>query len=168
MSVAPKERINAKSVPGTGDRQAEAELPLKMVILGDFTARPDETGLEERKAVSIDKNSSCSVMAQMNPPVRAIAKLRVRMGSGPCNTAILAPGIEFGMALGLRSRHEEPPPDNADLVLDLSLRQRARTDGATQAQSQPEAGVQGHSLRRHWFKPKGRRLDQIVPAHLPE
>jgi len=34
--------------------------------------------------------------------------------------------------------------------------------------SQPEAGVQGRSLWRHWFKPNGRRLDQIMAAHLQE
>jgi hypothetical protein len=30
----------------------------------------------------------------------------------------------------------------ADVLLDLSLRQRARTDGATLSQSQPAAGLQ--------------------------
>lgn len=34
--------------------------------------------------------------------------------------------------------------------------------------SQPEAGVQGRSLRRHWFKPNGRRLDEVMAAHLLE
>lgn len=35
-SVAPKERINIKYVPATGDQQAEIELPHKMLVLGDF------------------------------------------------------------------------------------------------------------------------------------
>ena len=39
-SVAPKERINIKYVPATGDQQAEIELPLKLVVLGDFKGHP--------------------------------------------------------------------------------------------------------------------------------
>lgn len=54
-------------------------------------------------------------------PDRSIPKLLVRMGLGPGNAAILEPGIEFGVALELGPRHEEPPPDYADLVLHLPL-----------------------------------------------
>ena len=39
-TVAPKERINIKYVPATGDQQAEMELPLKMLIIGDFKGHP--------------------------------------------------------------------------------------------------------------------------------
>lgn len=66
LSVAPKERINIKFVPATGDQQEEIELPLKTVILGDFKGVPDDTSLEERKAIDIDKNSFASVLKEMN------------------------------------------------------------------------------------------------------
>jgi type VI secretion system protein ImpB len=42
-SVAPKERINIKYVPATGDQQAETELPLKMFVVGDFKGQAEET-----------------------------------------------------------------------------------------------------------------------------
>ncbi|MDF4766677.1 type VI secretion system contractile sheath small subunit, partial [Vibrio parahaemolyticus] len=42
-SVAPKERINIRYVPATGDTQEDVELPLSMMVVGDFTARADET-----------------------------------------------------------------------------------------------------------------------------
>ncbi len=61
-SVAPKERINIKYVPATGDQQMEVELPLRVVVLGDFKGEPDETPLEDRQMLSIDKNSFASVM----------------------------------------------------------------------------------------------------------
>ncbi len=64
-SVAPKERINVKFVPATGDQQEEVELPLKMVVLGDFAGQADDTMVEERKAVSVDKNSFASVLREM-------------------------------------------------------------------------------------------------------
>lgn len=65
LSVAPKERINVKFVPATGDQQEEVELPLKMMVVGDFTGQTDETPLEERKPVSIDKNTFASVLSDM-------------------------------------------------------------------------------------------------------
>ena len=65
-SVAPKERINIKYVPATGDAQAEIELPLKLVVLGDFKGHPEDTSIEEREAVSVDKNNFTSVMRESN------------------------------------------------------------------------------------------------------
>lgn len=61
-SVAPKERINVKYVPATGDQQAEKELPLNLLVTGDFKGRTEETSLEERAAISIDKNNFDNVM----------------------------------------------------------------------------------------------------------
>ncbi|GAA0243776.1 MAG: type VI secretion system protein ImpB [Bacteriovoracaceae bacterium] len=65
-SVAPKERINIKYVPATGDAQAEVELPLKTLVVGDFKGHTEETPLEERKSISIDKNNFESVMRESN------------------------------------------------------------------------------------------------------
>lgn len=63
-SVAPKERINIKYVPATGDQQAETELPLKLFVVGDFKGQPEETPLEDRKTISVDKNNFQSVMKE--------------------------------------------------------------------------------------------------------
>ncbi|MDD1780501.1 type VI secretion system contractile sheath small subunit [Enterovibrio sp. ZSDZ35] len=63
-SVAPKERINIKYVPANGDTQAEVELPLRMVVLGDFKGHPEETQIEDREAVSVDKNNFTAVMKE--------------------------------------------------------------------------------------------------------
>ena len=65
-SVAPKERINIKYIPATGDAQAEVELPLKTLVVGDFKGHPEEAPLEERKPVSVDKNNFESVMQESN------------------------------------------------------------------------------------------------------
>ncbi|MBF9003346.1 MULTISPECIES: type VI secretion system contractile sheath small subunit [Vibrio] len=65
-SVAPKERINIKYVPATGDAQAEIELPLKTLVVGDFKGHSEETPVEERATVSVDKNNFESVMRESN------------------------------------------------------------------------------------------------------
>jgi type VI secretion system protein ImpB len=61
-SVAPKERINIVYKPATGGAQEEKELPLKLLMLGDYTLQADDTPLEERKRVGVDKDNFNEVM----------------------------------------------------------------------------------------------------------
>lgn len=63
-SVAPKERINIKYIPATGDAQSEIELPFKTLVVGDFKGHPEDSSIEERKVVSIDKDNFQSVMKE--------------------------------------------------------------------------------------------------------
>lgn len=63
-SVAPKERINIKYVPATGDQKAEVELPLRMLVMGDFKGHREDSRLEERQAIRVDKNTFSSVMRE--------------------------------------------------------------------------------------------------------
>ncbi len=39
------------------------ELPLKILMMGDYTGRPDETPLEERAPINVDKDNFNEVMA---------------------------------------------------------------------------------------------------------
>lgn len=71
QSVAPKERINIKYVPNTGDVQSEIELPLKTLVIGDFKGHPEEAPIEDREAISIDKNNFTSVMRESELSVSA-------------------------------------------------------------------------------------------------
>lgn len=71
QSVAPKERINIKYVPNTGDVQSEIELPLKTLVIGDFKGHTEETSIEDREAISIDKNNFTSVMRESELSVSA-------------------------------------------------------------------------------------------------
>mgnify|MGYP003576329433 CR=1 FL=1 len=61
-SVAPKERINIKYIPNTDGQAAELELPLKMVVVGDFKGHGEDRPLEERESVRVDKANFDSVM----------------------------------------------------------------------------------------------------------
>jgi type VI secretion system protein ImpB len=64
QSVAPKERVNITYKPATGDRQAEVELPLKMLFVGDYTGRADARRLEDRRPVNVDKDNFQQVLAE--------------------------------------------------------------------------------------------------------
>ncbi|MCK7428739.1 type VI secretion system contractile sheath small subunit [Enterobacter chengduensis] len=61
-SIAPKERINIKYVPATGDEQAEVELPLNILVVGDLKGGKEDSAIEEREAISINKHNFDSVM----------------------------------------------------------------------------------------------------------
>jgi len=76
-SVAPKERINIKYIPATGDAQAEVELPLKTLVVGDFKGHAEDTPLEERNTVSVDKNNFESVMRESELKMTATVKNRL-------------------------------------------------------------------------------------------
>ncbi|UUM32460.1 type VI secretion system contractile sheath small subunit [Vibrio japonicus] len=69
-SVAPKERINIRYVPSSGDTQDDVELPLSMMVVGDFTARADETPIEERTPINIDKENFNEVLEGFSPNVQ--------------------------------------------------------------------------------------------------
>lgn len=65
-SVAPRERVNIVYKPSTGGAQEEKELPLKLLVMGDFTLGNEETPVEERKPVNIDKDNFNDVMKSHN------------------------------------------------------------------------------------------------------
>ena len=65
-SVAPRERVNIVYRPATGDAQEEVELPLKLLLMGDFTGKPDERPLEDREPVNIDKDNFNEVLKAQN------------------------------------------------------------------------------------------------------
>ncbi|NPC71202.1 type VI secretion system contractile sheath small subunit [Corallococcus sp. AB004] len=63
-SVAPKERVNIVYKSETGNAQSEVELPLKILMVGDYTGRQDERPVEERAPINIDKGNFNEVMAK--------------------------------------------------------------------------------------------------------
>ena len=65
-SVAPRERVNIVYRPATGDAQEEVELPLKVLVMGDFTGKPDDRTLEEREPINIDKGNFNEVLKAQN------------------------------------------------------------------------------------------------------
>lgn len=61
-TVAPRERVNIVYRPATGDAKEEVELPLKILVMGDFTGKSDDRPLEEREPINIDKDNFNEVL----------------------------------------------------------------------------------------------------------
>jgi len=64
--MVPKTRIGIKLKVETGGALEEIELPLKLLILGDFTMQKDDTPLQDRQVLSINKDNFDDVMKKMN------------------------------------------------------------------------------------------------------
>ena len=65
-TVAPKERVNIVYRPATGDAKEEVELPLKLLVVGDFTMQEDDRMIEDREPTNIDKDNFDEVMKAKN------------------------------------------------------------------------------------------------------
>ena len=60
-SVAPIERVNLK-YKSRADGNQDVEIPLKVMVTGDFTFRENTTPIGERKPLDINKNNFDEVM----------------------------------------------------------------------------------------------------------
>jgi type VI secretion system protein ImpB len=76
-SVGPRSRINIKYTAAIGDAQKEIELPLRMLVMGDFTGKKDGTALAERKALSLNKDNFAEVMSQQKLEAQIAVKDRL-------------------------------------------------------------------------------------------
>lgn len=108
-SVAPKERVNIVYKPATGDAKEEVELPLKVLVMGDFTLQEDETPVEDRKAINIDKDNFNDVLRSQN------LSLNVNVG----NTLSDEPDAQMSVDLDFKSLKDFDPDAVVNKVPEL-------------------------------------------------
>ncbi|PKE28549.1 type VI secretion system contractile sheath small subunit [Rahnella sp. AA] len=63
----PKARVNIKLDLHTGGAQKKVELPLKLMVMGDYSNGKEIRPLSEREKVNINKNNFNSVLADFSP-----------------------------------------------------------------------------------------------------
>ncbi|WP_231286566.1 type VI secretion system contractile sheath small subunit [Escherichia coli] len=66
----PKARVNLKLDLHTGGGQKKVELPLKLLVAGDFSNGQEERPLSERIKMDVNKNNFNAVLADISPSVR--------------------------------------------------------------------------------------------------
>ncbi len=108
-SVAPKERVNITYKPAIGDAKEEVELPLKLLMLGDYTMRPDPRPLEDRKPLNIDKDNFSKVMSEQ----------KLNLNFGVKNTLSENPEDELNVNLKFRRLSDMEPEAVANQVPEL-------------------------------------------------
>lgn len=70
----PKARVNIKLDLHTGGTQKKIELPLKLMVIGDYSNGSEERQLSERNKVGINKNNFDSVLAEFAPGLKLSVK----------------------------------------------------------------------------------------------
>lgn len=65
-SVAPKERINISYKSDTGGASENVELPLKLLVLDDFTGKENDKVIEDRDPININKENFNDVVKSHN------------------------------------------------------------------------------------------------------
>ncbi|MFU2318808.1 type VI secretion system contractile sheath small subunit [Rahnella sp. PCH160] len=63
----PKARVNIKLDLHTGGAQKKVELPLKLMVMGDYSNGKETRPLSDREKVNINKNNFNSVLADFSP-----------------------------------------------------------------------------------------------------
>ena len=70
QNEVPKARVNIKLDLHTGGAQKKIELPLKLMVMGDYSNGQEQRPLSERNKVDINKNNFDSVLAEFSPSVK--------------------------------------------------------------------------------------------------
>jgi type VI secretion system protein ImpB len=66
----PKSRISISVDLHTGGARQRVELPLKLLVLGDYSAGHASDSLAERKRIDVNKNNFDAVLSELNPQIR--------------------------------------------------------------------------------------------------
>ena len=70
QNEVPKARVNIKLDLHTGGAQKKVELPLKLMVMGDYSNGKEQRPVSERSKVAIDKINFDSVLAEFSPEVK--------------------------------------------------------------------------------------------------
>ena len=70
QNEVPKARVNIKLDLHTGGAQKKVELPLKIMLMGDYSNGRERRPLSERGKVDINKNNFDSVLGEFSPSLR--------------------------------------------------------------------------------------------------
>ncbi|MER0048607.1 type VI secretion system contractile sheath small subunit, partial [Pectobacterium odoriferum] len=67
QNEVPKARINLKLDLHTGGASKKTELPLKLLVAGDFSNGQESAPLSEREKVNLNKNNFDNVLSEFSP-----------------------------------------------------------------------------------------------------
>lgn len=74
QSEVPKARINLKLDLHTGGASKKTELPLKLLVTGDFSNGQESAPLSEREKVNVTKNNFDAILFEYSPKVNLTVK----------------------------------------------------------------------------------------------
>ncbi|NLS52284.1 type VI secretion system contractile sheath small subunit [Hafnia alvei] len=69
QSEIPKARVNIQLSLHTGGAQKKVELPLKLMVVGDYSNGAEQRAVSEREKVNINKNNFDNVLSEFSPSI---------------------------------------------------------------------------------------------------
>ena len=88
QNEVPKARVNIKLDLHTGGAQKKIELPLKLMVMGDYSNGQEQRPLSERNKVDINKNNFDSVLAEFSPSVKLAVENTLVEGDAEASIAL--------------------------------------------------------------------------------
>lgn len=70
QNEVPKARVNIKLDLHTGGAQQQVELPLKLMVMGDYSNGREQRSLSERRKVNVNKQNFDSVLSEFSPSLK--------------------------------------------------------------------------------------------------
>lgn len=104
----PKSRVSITLDLHTGGAQKKVELPLKLLVAGDFSAGKEQAPLAERRKTNIDKNNFDAVLSDLGPELKVAA----------ANT-LADDGSELPVSLSFRAMKDFEPEQVARQIPEL-------------------------------------------------
>lgn len=104
----PKSRVSITLDLHTGGTQKKVELPLKLLVAGDFSAGKEQAPLAERRKTNIDRNNFDAVLSDLAPELKVAA----------ANT-LADDGSELPVSLSFRSMKDFEPEQVARQIPEL-------------------------------------------------
>jgi len=111
----PKSRVQITLDLHTGGAQKKIELPLKLLVAGDFSAGKEQAPLAERKKIDVNKNNFDSVLTDLNPELKFAAP----------NT-LAGDGSDIPVSLSFRAMKDFGPEEVARQIPELKALLAAR------------------------------------------
>jgi type VI secretion system protein ImpB len=108
QNEVPKARVNIKLDLHTGDAQKKVELPLKLMVMGDYSNGKEQRPLSQRSKISIDKNNFDSVLAEFSPDIRLTV-----------SNTLVEEAVDTSVELNLRSMKDFEPEQVARQIPQL-------------------------------------------------
>lgn len=108
-TIAPKERVNIVYKSTTGETEKNIELPLKQLILGNFSNKEDDRRVEDRESISIDKDNFNDVLKAHDVKVDMVVP----------NKLVDEPDAEMNISLDFKTMKDFGPDAVADKIPEL-------------------------------------------------
>lgn len=76
----PPARVNLFLEVAKGDAQEKIELPMRLMVMGDYKGRPDDTPLADRELINLNKDNFESVLKSMDAKLEYVVSDKLKGG----------------------------------------------------------------------------------------